>query len=87
MTEIPVRFSSNGEFGLPFDRSLSPRLRVFVGGDFLRGIVAYDIEAGWVEVLEHDERGHATKRDGQWLTRRVHGRVDISIVSVEGPKQ
>lgn len=84
MTEAPVRFSANGEYGLPTDRQLARRLRVFVDGDLLRAVVAYDIEAGWIEVHERNDNGLLVHRDGEWAHRRIHGRVQVLVMPEEG---
>lgn len=84
MTIIPPRLSANGEHGLPVNPSICRRIRIFVDGDMLRHVVAYDIEAGWVEVIEHDERGFLVHRDGEWSTRRVHGQLRAALVPEAG---
>lgn len=81
MSDAPIRFSANGEHGLPFDKALMPRLRIFVDGDMPRHVIAYDIEAGWVEVVGHNELGNCIydRLTGEWVIRRVHGKVRVVV--------
>lgn len=50
---------------------LRSRLRVFVDGDLLRDVVAYDIDEGWVLLVKHD--------DG-FLARKVFGKVEVGVI-------
>ena len=84
MTKAPPRLSANGEYGLPVNRTITSRIRAFVDGDFLRHLIAYDMEAGWVEVIEHDENGFLTHRDGEWVTRRIFGKVEVTLLPEDG---
>lgn len=86
MTDAPPRLSVTGDGGIPVAPfAIRGRIRVFVDGDLYRCIVAYDVPAGWVEIIEHDERGMLVHRDGEFATRRVTGNVR-AILLPEGGK-
>jgi hypothetical protein len=61
--------------GAACDPALASRIRVFVDGDMLRCVTAYDIPAGWVEIIAHGDNGFLQHCDGEWVTRRVHGKI------------
>lgn len=80
MTDAPPRLSVTGNDGIPVaPLDLRQRIRVFVDGDLYRCVVAYDVPAGWIEIFEHDERGMLVHRDGEFVTRRVTGKVVARI--------
>lgn len=62
-------------------------MQVTVDGDRFRHVVAYDVSQGWVEHIEHDERGWLVHRDGEWVIRRVHGKVFVTLMPEEGSAQ
>ena len=80
MSHAPIRFSANGEHGFPSAHDIVHRLRILVDGDMLRGVLAYDMEAGWVEVAETNGRGEYVRMNGQYIARRIIGAVKVVIV-------
>jgi hypothetical protein len=85
MTEAPPRVSASGEYGLPVNRSITLCIRAFVDGDFLRYLNACDAEEGWLEVTRHDDNGLPVHLDGEWMTRRICGKVHVILLPENGP--
>jgi len=85
MTEAPPRVSASGEYGLPVNRSITPRIQAFVESDFLRHLIACDAEEGWPEVIEHDDNGFFVHLDGEWMTRRICGKLHVILLPKNGP--
>jgi hypothetical protein len=71
----PRKASVDGLHGLPVVRGEC--VRVFVDGDMLRGVVSYDCDDGWVDVLEWTDEGHAMHNGEHFLTRRVFGKIEV----------
>ncbi len=59
---------------------LLPQLRVTVGGDPLRGVVAGDTWQGWVDVIRRDDGGRFVMLAGAAQLERYHGRVEAWLV-------
>ena len=76
MTFPPRKGSVDGAHGLPVIRA--KLVRVFVNGDMPRGVVAYDCDAGWADVLVWDDAGHVLSDGEHYLTQRVRGRVTVT---------
>lgn len=77
MTDAPRQLAVSGQYGFPrppgdWEHRM---IRVFVDGDCKRGVVAYDADAGWVDVLRYDPVGGIMRLRGGFLVRRVHGKV------------
>lgn len=79
MTLAPRRCSTDGREGYPKPDDAS-RLRVLIDGDMLRGVVAYDADAGWADVLLWDEDGNPTMRDGHFVAVRRTGMIEVYIL-------
>lgn len=75
MIAAPSRFSAGGQHGFPSWKDINQRIRVSIDGDSVRMLVAYDVEEGWVDVPETDEKGEAIYVNGQFVIRRVKGSV------------
>lgn len=75
MITAPSRFSTNGQHGFPSWKDINQRIRVFIDGDSVRMLVAYDVDEGWVDVPETDEKGEAIWVNGQLVIRRIKGSV------------
>lgn len=76
MTLPPRQGSVNGEYGFPKVPARS--VRVLIDGDMPRGVVAYDVTAGWADLLLYDEHGALVMNGaGGFLTRRVTGKVEV----------
>lgn len=78
MTAAPRQLSANGEHGFPIHPCCG-RVRVFVDGDMLRNVIAYDADAGWCEVIAHDEHGQLMRIDGRWRVQRYLGAIRAEI--------
>ena len=78
MTDIPRQGSVNGECGLPA-MSLDERkaIRVTVNGDMPRSVVAFDADAGWVDVIQWDDDGRPLHNGEDFVTQRLHGTVEV----------
>lgn len=75
---IPRQGSVNGEYGFPVVEAIT--IRVFVNGDMPRGVVAYDVDAGWADVLLYDEQGGLVRNGNYFLTQRRTGVVEVREV-------
>jgi hypothetical protein len=74
----PRQLSVNGEHGFPRHPFVG-RVRVFVNGDMLRNVIAYDIDAGWVEAIIHDDRGQPVRTGDGWQVARHYGAVKVAL--------
>lgn len=79
MTLAPRRCSTDGRCGYPQPTDPA-RLRVLIDGDMLRGVVAYDIDEGWADVLLWDEDGNPVMRNGQFVATRRSGVIKVYLV-------
>lgn len=79
VNEAPRQLSANGEFGFPV-APCGKRVRVYVDGDLMRNCIAYDCDAGWIEVIVHDNHGKLVKHGDGWLSRRIKGDVRVALV-------
>lgn len=79
MIETPRQLSANGEHGFPI-ASAGNKVHVTINGDSRRGVVAYDIAAGWVETVMLDDKGYPLHRDGEYMHKREYGTVDVIIL-------
>lgn len=61
------------------DPGLRRRLRVFVDGDLLRDIVAYDADEGWVMAVRHDECGCRMMNGDCYVVGVVFGDVRVFV--------
>jgi len=76
--DAPRQLSANGELGFTMHPCCG-RVRVFVGGDMLRNVIAYDMDAGWAEVIAHDDNGKLISFEGKWAVARYMGPVRVAI--------
>lgn len=53
------------------------KIAVFLGDVLLDHCVAADTEEGWADVWVLDARGNPKVVDGQFVTERRHGRVEL----------
>ena len=75
MTAPPRKGSVDGLHGLPvINASL---IRVFVDGDMPRGVVSFNCDEGWCDVLVWDDAGRIVNDGENFVTQRVHGRVEV----------
>lgn len=75
MTAPPRKASVDGLHGLPI---IDGRVvRVFVDGDMPRGVVSYDCDEGWADVLIWDDEGGPLTDGENFITRRLFGRVEV----------
>lgn len=79
MTLAPRRCSTDGRWGYPKPEDAS-RLRVLIDGDMLRGVVAYDVDEGWADVLLWGDDGDPVMRDGQFVATRRTGQIKVYLV-------
>lgn len=76
---IPRTGSVNGEYGFPIVEA--KRIRVYIDGDMPRGVVAYNLNEGWADILTYDEQGAlVTNGIGGFIARRVTGKVEVRAV-------
>ena len=76
MIPTPIKGSINGEHGFP--KLINPsNVRVLVDGDMPRGVVAYDIVAGWAEVIIFDDEGRPLHDGVNLITQRIYGHVEV----------
>jgi len=74
MTSPPRKGSVDGLHGLPI---IQARLvRIFVDGDMPRGVVSYDCDQGWCDVLVWDDAGCVVNDGENFVTQRVYGKVE-----------
>lgn len=75
MTPIPPQGSVNGEHGFP--KVVAPNIRILINGDMPRGVSAYDVLGGWVDVLVWDDDGRPMHNGEDFVTQRVFGKVEV----------
>jgi hypothetical protein len=75
MTAAPRRLSVDGEYGLPVDKEVAIRVRVFIDGEECRYVIAYDCDEGWAECHALDDHGRVVHMKGEYATRRHYGDV------------
>lgn len=75
MVTPPIRLAFDEPCAIP-----RARLRVFVDGDMLRDVVAYDCEQGVALVIAHDEQGNRMMIGERWLCREFAGNVTVRVV-------
>lgn len=76
MTTFPPRKGSvDGLHGLPV---IQARLiRVFVNGDMPRGVVSYDCDEGWADILVWNDSGRPLHDGENFVVQRVAGVVEV----------
>lgn len=74
----PRQLSANGEYGFPIGVAVG-RVRVFVNGDMLRNVIAYDMDESWVEVVPHDDKGKLIRVGDAWQIVRHHGTIRVDL--------
>ena len=52
-------------------------LRVFIDGDMPRGVIAWNADEGWAEVMVWNDDGTAVGGASDPQTRRVYGKVNV----------
>lgn len=60
--------------------SLRASIRVTLGGDSYRDVIAYDCDAGWIMICQHDERGAKIIEGEEYATLRIFGDVRAVMV-------
>jgi hypothetical protein len=76
MTLTPPRKGSvDGLHGLPSVDA--KRIRVLIAGDMLRGVVSYDCDEGWADVLVWGDDGNVLHDGENFVTQRRHGVVEV----------
>lgn len=56
------------------------RLRIYIDGDLLRDIVAYDVDRGFVMVIGHGDCGERIQSDDCYTLHRYYGDVQAVIL-------
>lgn len=75
----PRTGSINGEYGFP--KVEAKRIRVLIDGDMPRGVVAWNADEGWADILTYDEQGALVMNGaGGFVSQRVTGRVEVWAV-------
>lgn len=78
--DAPLRASMSGEYGFPVP-SDSGDIDVFIDGDRVRNIVAYDVTAGWVEFAAIDDHGRWMRASGgDFLVKRAFGAIRAVVL-------
>lgn len=67
--------SIDGQHGLPKVKADS--VRILIDGDMPRGVVAWNAEEGWADILDRDEHGSFVQIDGKTRTRRIYGKIEV----------
>ena len=75
MSEAPRQMSADMDCGIARDR-----LRVFVDGDMVRDVLAYDCDAGWLACLVHDDEGNRMMDGESWLYKRIYGAITVRVI-------
>lgn len=78
-TEAPKQLSADGRYGFPSPDHLRT-VRVTINGDARRLVVAYDVDAGWVECPLLDEKGHPQHINGEYIFKREFGKIRAIII-------
>lgn len=71
----PRKGSVDGLHGLP--RIHGKMIRVFVDGDMPRGVVSFDCDAGWCDVLVWNDVGRPLFDGENFVTQRLTGKVEV----------
>lgn len=75
---IPRRVACDGRSGFvpPHDPYV---YRVFIDGDMKRGVNAFDLDEGWIEIAIFDDNGKHIEKDGDFFYRRCYGDIIVLI--------
>lgn len=73
MIDIPRKLSARD--GHP----LKGKLQVYLSGEQMRLVEAYDMDAGTVMIVVTDERNRPILQDGVFLTRILTGKVTVMV--------
>jgi len=74
----PRKASVDGLHGLPAIKAET--VRVTIDGDMLRGVVAYDCDEGWADVLVWDDAGQTLHNGEFFVTHRISGKIEAREV-------
>lgn len=75
MTTPPRKGSVDGLHGLPV--ITAKLVRIYVDGDMPRGVVSYDCDEGWCDVLVWGDDGHVLHDGENFVVRRLVGKVEV----------
>lgn len=75
MTNAPRKGSVDGLHGLLVIEGRA--VRVYVDGDMPRGVVSWDCDGGWADVLIWDDEGTPVSDGENFVTKRVFGTIKV----------
>jgi hypothetical protein len=76
LRDPPRQCASNADYG--FERLARPDcIRILINGDLKRGVIAYDQDAGWADVVLWDDHGQPVWKDGDYCRTRYHGDIRV----------
>ncbi len=75
---IPRKGSVEGLHGLPLINGKT--VRVFVDGDMPRGVISWDIDQGWADVMVWGDCGEAVTDGEHIISRRVFGKIEVKAL-------
>jgi len=58
---------------------LASSLHISIDEQGIRSVVAYDMDAGWIEKARFDEDGEFVTDGDQWVMERVYGKVMVTV--------
>lgn len=77
----PRQCAGNDDYG--FERLARPEcIRILIDGDLKRGVLAYDQDAGWADVVLWDDHGVAVYTEGKVCRTRYHGDIRVEWTGV-----
>jgi hypothetical protein len=76
MIKAPPRRVSIDEDGLSFTR-LRCQVAIFVNGERMSRVLAYDVDQGFVERIVTDGKGYILIEDGEVVTETLRGKVQV----------
>lgn len=72
----PRQCASDESYG--FEQLARPDcIHILIDGDLKRGVVAYDQDAGWADVVLWDDAGQPVWKDDTYCRTRYHGDIRV----------
>jgi hypothetical protein len=71
MTDAPRKLAIEEDVGTGIRQSI----RIYIDGDIMRDVIAYDCDAGWIMHIVHNDAGERVGDGENWIIRRLYGHV------------
>lgn len=73
-----MKGSVDGMHGLPVVNGQT--VRVFVDGDMPRGVISWDAEHGWCDVMVWNDDGGPVSDGENFISRRLFGKIEVVAI-------